>query len=449
VSGRPGTAARDERRHLAPRKPGDPRSAQQQDRDRLLYTPALRRLAGVTQVASPTERQILHNRLTHTLEVAQIGRGIAELLLADPDRRTHAQILGGLDPDAVEAAALIHDLGHPPFGHTAEKELDRLACKRGVPDGFNGNAQSFRIVTRLAMRWPAQAGLNLTRATLDGALKYPWFRDPLPGPRHDKWGVYRTEEDEFRWVRQAAAGTFGDGRSLEAELMDWADDIAYAVHDLEDFYCARLIPLDRLTSGDLREQRRFMAGAWGRLQGRTSMTCDDLEQLTIDLFNWLPTMDVYRGLRQQRADLRTMTSYLVERYMRAISLAPGSSPRPRAVIDPVSRNEVDILKQLTWEYVISTPALATQQHGQRRVIRDLFRIYERATRTPEEHAVLPDSSREVLEEVMDVRDEQRRHQERIRLVVDLIASMTEQQALDMHRRLTGLNLGSVLDPSGI
>ena len=442
MESQPGTPAdRNERRHPTERWPGDPRTPGQQDRDRLLYTLALRRLASVTQVAAPAERYLLHNRLTHTLEVAQIGRGIAQVLRDDPGNLARVDALGGLDLDVVEAAALAHDLGHPPFGHIAEQELDRLAVRAGVPDGFNGNAQSFRIITRRAMRWwPDYAGLNLTRATLNSVLKYPWLRAPS-GERHDKWGIYSGDEETFRWARQALPAP-PDQRSLEAELMDWADDIAYSVHDLEDFYCAGLIPLDRLTSRDREEFRRFADGAWQRLEGRASFTRADLEQVAQEFFNFLPAVEEYRGLRVQRAALREMTSFLVNRYIRALSLAPVGAPGPWVRIADLERREVTILKQLTWQYVISRPALATQQYGQRRVIRFLFRTFERATRPGGDRNLLPESYREEL-------DDARTEEERIRLVVDLIASMTEQQALDMYRRLTGINLGSVLDASGL
>ncbi|HEY7034581.1 MAG TPA: dNTP triphosphohydrolase [Thermomicrobiales bacterium] len=137
--------------------PRDPRTPSRRDRDRILYSAAFRRLGGITQVAAPTERYPLHNRLTHTLEVAQIGRSLAENLTRTPGGRKLAAAAGGIDPDVVAAAALAHDLGHPPFGHVAEKELDELVRRRSY-DGFEGNAQSFRIVTRLAARDPRIEG---------------------------------------------------------------------------------------------------------------------------------------------------------------------------------------------------------------------------------------------------------------------------------------------------
>jgi dGTPase len=192
----------------------------------VLYASALRRLGHVTQVVSPTEGVVFHNRLTHTLEVAQIGRRMAERLVGDEEGRRKAERLGGIDPDVVETAALVHDLGHPPYGHAVEKELNRLiADEYGVPDGYEGNAQSFRIVTKLSMRHPLFVGLNLTRASLNASLKYPWLRELGNEKKGKKWGAYEIDREEFDWVREEHPGS-EDRPSVEAQIMDWADDVA-------------------------------------------------------------------------------------------------------------------------------------------------------------------------------------------------------------------------------
>jgi len=197
-----------------------PRSEFQRDRDRILYASTLRRLDGVSQVVAASEGHVFHNRLTHVLKVAQIGRGVAEQVLYDAKDKGLAEALGGLSLDVVESAALAHDLGHPPFGHIAEHQLDELVKKHGDTDGFEGNAQSFRIVTKLAVRSKESSGLNLTRATLNGLLKYPWFRG-TGGTKHErKWGAYHAEEEDFKWVREGMRGD--ERKSVEAELMDWA-----------------------------------------------------------------------------------------------------------------------------------------------------------------------------------------------------------------------------------
>jgi dGTPase len=234
----------------------DQRNTFQRDRDRVLYTSAFRRLAWVTQVVSSEEGEPFHNRLTHTLEVAQIGRRLAEKFRCEQSEM--AKKLGDVDPDVVEAAALAHDMGHPPFGHTAEEQLRKCMKGVGVCDGFEGNAQSFRIVTKLAIRHYDIDGLNLSRATLNAILKYPWLWLEHPEKYNKKWGAYTTEREEFEWARRF--GPADDHQCAEASVIDLSDDIAYAVHDLEDFYRAGLIPLDRLAIGD-DEVDKFAVGA--------------------------------------------------------------------------------------------------------------------------------------------------------------------------------------------
>lgn len=176
-------------------------------------------------MVSPERGYVFHNRLTHSLKVGQLARTIADLF--GDKYATRLDRLGAIDPDVAEAAGLAHDLGHPPFGHIAEKELDRLVVAAGDPDGFEGNAQSFRIVSRLATGDPENkegdriAGLNLTRETLAGITKYPWARG-VNEKRPEKWGYYNAESDFFEF---AHAGRPPFQRSVVAEIMDWSDDV--------------------------------------------------------------------------------------------------------------------------------------------------------------------------------------------------------------------------------
>ncbi|MGH9904906.1 MAG: deoxyguanosinetriphosphate triphosphohydrolase family protein, partial [Pyrinomonadaceae bacterium] len=207
-----------------PRADLDDRLPAQRDRDRVLYSSAFRRLGEVTQVVSPLTGHVFHNRLTHSLRVAQVGQRLAEKLL-----RKHPGAKTGLDPSVVECACLAHDLGHPPFGHCAEEKLNELAESFG---GFEGNAQSFRILTKLAfrsenyIRSENYKGLDLTRASLAAVFKYPWLKDQNPG-YPTKWGAYESEEMEFDFALKLARKK--NERTIEAELMDWADDVTYAV----------------------------------------------------------------------------------------------------------------------------------------------------------------------------------------------------------------------------
>jgi len=428
---------------LYPDRAEDQRSRFQRDRDRIIYTSAFRRLAGVTQVVSAAEGHIFHNRLTHTLEVAQIARRIAEKLLREEAKNT-IEAAGELDAEVVEAAALSHDLGHPPFGHIAEEELHQLASAQGLKDGFEGNAQSFRIVTKLSRRSAKFPGLNLTRATLNAILKYPW----LHTSRLHKWGAYSSERSDYQWAR---ASTPGPEKSAEAELMDWSDDIGYAVHDVEDFYRAGFIPLDRLLTDD-REVDRFLDNVFERRKRQHNLSKypeKDLSSAFQELRRFFAgvvpasLLQPYSGTLAQRSALRTLTSILIGRYVTAIRLRkPGSRQQKRVSIEPAAEFEVQILKQLAWTYVIENPSLTTQQYGQRRVIRELFEIFVDAARSGN-RMIFPIPYAELLEEAD--RTTTKKDLGRIRAVVDMIAGMTEQAAINMHRRLTGASLGSVTD----
>lgn len=428
---------RNDRLHLLqPNDPRDRRSEGRRDRDRILYSSAFRRLAGITQVAPANDRHPVHNRLTHTLEVAQIGRSLAEDLLRDEQNQAPIDALGGLDPDVVEAACLAHDLGHPPFGHVAEAELDRLVKDvHQVADGFEGNPQTFRILTRLAMRDPRFEGLNLTRATLCAVQKYPWPRGTY-GHKARKWGAYASEEAEFTWARELVLGSTQP--SLEARLMDWADDVAYAVHDVEDFYRAGLIPLDRLAV-DEEERSRFVEAEWERnqsLRGKFKDKKQEVGKVFDGILRFAPLVSAYSGSRADRARIRAFTSSLVSRYIGAISL---DQSEPKLNINPDAAMEVAILKGLTWQYVIESRPLLTQRHGQRRLISSLFEVLMAAGLTPADHRIFPEEFREML-----VQDQSK--EAVARTVADLIASLTEERVVALHHRLTGISMGASLDP---
>jgi dGTPase len=424
----------------------DQRNAFQRDRDRLLYCSAFRRLAEVTQVVSAAEGHSFHNRLTHSLKVGQIARRLAEKLIVD--QPTEADALG-LHPEVAEAAALAHDLGHPPFGHLAEEELNSLAKEEGINGGFEGNAQSFRIVTKLAIRTENYPGLNLTAATLNGILKYPWFRQK-DGESSRKWGVYESERAEFQWARSASS-TASNTRTVEAELMDWADDIAYSVFDVDDFYRAGLIPLDQVFASKV-ERDRFLESAGERLK-KWKKDPKPILSAFEELVETFPPMSLkgqYQGTTDQRALLRDWTSRLVARYVHGISLALPENTSHRCIrIEQGLKNEVDSLKQLVWHYVIESDRLLTQQHGERMVIRSLFGLFmmqigkgnydifgepcRRALRAIDQSAKSGDWADDKIKE------------ERVRVVIDLIASMTESQAVRLNHRLTGVAIGSIHD----
>lgn len=441
---------RRKRRHDEP-DTSDNRRSFQRDRDRVLYSAAWRRLGHVTQVVSPTEGIVFHNRLTHTLEVAQIGRRIAERLL-DTEGEGKADLLGGLDPDVVETAALVHDLGHPPYGHAIETELNRLVSEY-AEDGYEGNAQSFRIVTKLAVRRVASEGLNLTRASLNAILKYPWLRArEVDDHRHKengvdgrkKWGVYETEFDDYKWARDMLP-TSWEKRCLEAEIMDWADDVAYAIHDVEDFYRAGRIPLERFTEKG-EEVRHFAEYVEQKLGEKLSVDREEIQDILVGLYGFGQAARPFVGSRAQRSAVKLSSSDLIADCVKKVSLAQRIDDEQLLVVPPGLRKRVEILKQLTWFYVIDDRAVKTQQHGQRKVVQDLFNAYFDATGSSDRdlRGILPQGDLEDLDD-RERREGLLNEKERARMVADIISSMTERQLLLTHRKLTGIELGSITD----
>jgi dGTPase len=405
------------------------RGAGERDRDRILYSSAFQRLGGVTQVTAPEPGHAFHTRLTHSLKVAQVARACARMLKQQNLTGTAAQLVAVLDPEAVEASALAHDLGHPPFGHIAEERLDANAREAG---GFEGNAQSFRILTRLAVQARNPRGLNLTRQTLNGVLKYPWARSTA---QRKKWGVYDDDLASFDWVREDSAT---NEPSLGARLMDWADDLTYAVHDVDDFYRAGLIPLDRLAAGGT-EVERFHSRLIETQQAGTESDADALVEALGDALSLFKINEAYSGAADQRIALRSFGSLLIGHYVDAVEVRDPNIPgKAVLVIDEKLVRQVRALKAATWLYVVRRPSLAVIQHGQRQMIDRLFEWYYDATGQDGDARLLPPAYQERLSSGASSSD-------RMRLVADLIASLSEQAAVELHRRLGGTGSGSAMD----
>ena len=270
------------------------------DRARLIHSAALRRLSAKTQVVQPGSDDFARTRLTHSLEVAQIGREFGAAL--------------GCDADVVDTACLAHDLGHPPFGHNGEEALDAIAADIG---GFEGNAQTLRVLTRLeAKRWHPDgrpAGLNLTRASLDAVTKYPWARgESVWGTR--KFGVYAADLPVYEWFRD---GIEPGVRCLEADVMDWSDDVAYSVHDIEDAIASRTIEPRLLHSpADVSVVFTVARSTYAPDLGE-----DDFAQALDRLLATETIPHAYAGTRADLAALKDMTSRLIGRFVLAVEEA--------------------------------------------------------------------------------------------------------------------------------
>jgi len=384
---------------LVPEQPsGSGRGPFQRDRARVLHSSALRRLAGKTQVVEPSSASVPRTRLTHSLECSQVGRELGAAL--------------GCDADLVDAACLAHDLGHPPYGHNGETALDEAAAGCG---GFEGNAQSLRLLTRLEVKVPG-AGLNLTRATLDAATKYPWPKGDGP-----KYGVYDEDVEVFRWLREGAPP---GRRCLETQVMDWADDVAYSVHDLEDGVVAGLIPLEVL-----RDEADEVAAIAARLYSDASQA--DLEGAlqTLVAQPWWPVG--YDGSTSAQVALKGATSALIGRFCRAAEeqtrAVHGAASLSRYDADLVVparvRAECAVLKAVTARYVMDRDGVRRAQERERQVVAEL--VARLADRAP---GPLEPMYAEAWRAAPDDAG-------RLRVVVDQVAGLTDAAAAALHSRL--------------
>ena len=412
-----------------PGRPG--RTDFERDRARVLHSSALRRLAAKTQVVEVGAGDFPRTRLTHSLECAQIGRELAKAV--------------GANPDLVETACLAHDIGHPPFGHNGEAALDRVARACG---GFEGNAQSLRLLTRLeAKRFTASgrsAGLNLTRAVLDAALKYPWLAQSAPsappkpaaspkpaapaeGSGGVKYGAYAEDSAVFGWIREGAPAR---QPCLEAQIMDWADDVAYSVHDLEDGLHAGHITLGQLRDRSQRLALAQLTADWYADPGEPASVAELGEVLDglLALEFWPPGFD---GGPQSLAALKNLTSELIGRFCHAAQEATreayGTGPLTRymatLIVPRRQRLECALLKGVTALYVMSRPGAGAMQARERELIAGLGDAIARGA-----PATLDPVLRPAWEEAESGAGRQR-------AVVDQIASLTDTSAVAWYRRL--------------
>jgi dGTPase len=395
----------------------------ERDRARLVHSAALRRLAAKTQVVDPQTDDFVRNRLTHTLEVAQVARDLAKVL--------------GCDPDVVETAALAHDIGHPPFGHNGERVLDELAASCG---GFEGNAQTLRILTRLEAKSTASdgrsVGLNLTRATLDASTKYPWSRADAPAPRGvdadpeflptvRKFGVYDDDLPVFSWMREPAETGH---RCVEAQVMDLSDDVAYSVHDLEDGIVAGRIEVSWLEDPGRRREVWQTVREWYLPE----VVDDELEAALTGL-RAVPSWPraSFDGSRRAQAALKNLTSDLIGMFCTSVQHAThdkyGTGPLTRYAADLVVPREtllaVSVLKGTAAQYVMRAADRVSLMGRQREVLAELVEALLDAgpgALEPAFRADLEDAESEAA---------------RLRVVIDQVASLTDASAAQWHDRL--------------
>ena len=392
------------------------RTAFERDRARVVHAAASRRLAAKTQVVGPQSDDFVRNRLTHSLEVAQVARDLARAL--------------GCHPDVTETAALAHDLGHPPFGHNGERALAGLSQECG---GFEGNAQTLRLLTRLEAKTFGESGsvgLNLTRATLDACTKYPWTRALAtdPGGVHAdgtprfvvKFGVYDDDLDVFTWLRRGIDGT---RKCLEAQVMDLADDVAYSVHDVEDGIVADRLDLTRLDLDALWETVR----AWYLPDSDDAELLAALESMR-EQESW--PRSPYDGSRRSLAAIKNLTSDLVGRFcgsVQAATFAASEGPfvRHRAdlVVPRQTEIEIGILKGIAAHYVMQAQDRVDLMERQRTLMAELFEALWKLGQDGLDPSF--------VEDWQVAGDDNARR----RVIVDQVASYTDARATNRHAEL--------------
>ncbi|MCV2393887.1 deoxyguanosinetriphosphate triphosphohydrolase [Actinotalea sp. M2MS4P-6] len=406
-----GYSDHDRARRVAEPPKSEMRTDFERDRARVVHSSALRRLGAKTQVLGPASDDFVRTRLTHTLEVAQVGRELGKAL--------------GCDPDVVDTACLAHDLGHPPFGHNGERSLAEIAREIG---GFEGNAQTLRLLTRLEPKVTDEhgrsVGLNLTRASLDAATKYPWPAADAPESSPRKFGVYPDDLEMFGWLREGAPA---GARCLEAEVMDLADDIAYSVHDVEDAIVSGRLSLAVLDHADARDAVIAQVHAWYG----THVSADELSAA----MHRLPTVETWvrdvDGSRSGLAALKDMTSQLIGRFADAAITATravhgdGELTRyaARLVVPHETLAEILALKGLAATYVMAPREAEPLFRRQRELVAELVDVL--GERAPV--ALEPPFAADWRAASDDAA--------RLRVVVDQVASLTDVSAAEWHARL--------------
>ncbi len=408
----------------------DYRGAFQVDRDRVLHTPAFRRLQNKTQVFWSGEYDFYRTRLTHSLEVAQIGRSLCAWLMAstegfEPDY--------AIDGDLVEAICLSHDLGHPPFGHAGERSLNHFMSSYG---GFEGNAQTLRLLTERIFS-QRRSGMDPSRAFLDGVLKYKSSWDDLKaagGKAPGNHFVYAEQSSYVDWVlggrsfpKELLPGKIRDGfKSVECQVMDWADDTAYCLNDLADSVRAGF-----LTESSVR--------SWA-------------ERREVDMGENTPLGDLVRAITRGRID--SFVGHRIGLYVKAASVveeenflsAVSNRYRYRVRVSEETRAESEVFKQLAFEVVFLSPQLKQLEHKGSLMLRRLWELFHRRYVEGEPvdgqyFQLLPAEQAEEIEGAQTA-------SQRARLVCDFLAGMTDGYAVRSYQRLFSPGFGSIGDLVG-
>jgi dGTPase len=387
------------------------------DRARVLHSSALRRLGAKTQVLSPTNGDFARTRLTHSLEVAQVGREMAQAL--------------GVDPDVVDTACLAHDLGHPPFGHNGEKALSVWAEDFG---GFEGNAQTLRLLSRIEPKVIDQSGrsrgLNLTRASLDASCKYPWSRSDgvaeAGGNQSVKFGYYEDDAEVFEFLRNDADST---RKCIEAEVMDFADDVAYSVHDFEDAVVSGYVNLAELSSTANLAEYFAKIQSWAGPE----LSIDQIQAAFFRLSSNLYWLKSYSSSIADQATLKNLTSYLIGSFVGRSTehtLASNSSENQVRYSGSLSvpndvKAEIAVLKGTVSVFLMTDEK------------RQPYYLWQREVLTELADALLASNGKYLDNYCQSVWADASTESQKYRVIVDQVASLTDVSALNLHAELIG------------
>lgn len=425
----------------------DHRHPTERDRDRILHSSAFRRLQGKTQVFGIGQADFYRTRLTHSVEVAQLARAIANNMIVD-----EPQLAACLTPELAEAAALAHDLGHPPFGHEGERTLDgcmvevsRRACvSRKGALRFEANAQTFHILVAAEPKSPRYPGLNLTRATLAGVLKYPFRQETA----NDKF-VFAEDMAVACWAVEGGGSIVSAAQqkrkrpqtSLVCQILDWADDCAYCTHDIEDALQAQF-----LRAGDLKEPQfsRRVASYYNQThepERVPAMPLAEVRERLRDLERKIRPRDNGDERAQRKEALRNILNDLVL----AVSVSRNASVRRgdfawRLVVPEESRILSALCKAVIWEAVITEPRVAAMSAKGREILQDLFHLLMSEVVEKKSCALFPRYYRPIIEAGMA-----KGELESARAVCNFLALLTDQDAFRLHSLLRGSKASSVFD----
>ncbi len=404
-----------------PPRAGEYRSAFQMDRDRIIHTSSFRRLQNKTQVFFSGEYDFYRTRLTHSIEVAQIGRSLCNRL-----NQTSPLLSPGhhIDSDLVEAICLSHDIGHPPFGHTGERALHRLMGPFG---GFEGNAQTLRILTTIL--FGPDRGMNPSRALMDGVLKYKTLFGEVGGQKNHF--LYAEQADILDFVTGGEAfpeslppGDLRNGfRSIECRIMDWADDTAYSLNDIADGVQAGFLHVDKIEK-------------WAAARTLPSDGSALVEELldAIRRGRIESTIGKKIGAFINAAELEETSGFLSDRTARH---------RYRLVIDPAIEEACALYKRLSLDLVFKSQQLQQLDRKSDYILSRLFDVFAELYIHPREpgnhhYQLLSDEEETLIFSQPDVTG-------RARVVCDVLAKMTDGIATRIYKRLFDADFGSIVD----